>query len=141
MIAAYGEVSAMSPREAEALLIAAALSGFHLGITLLAFVRAGRAVRLAAVEGRADRRTLWRLATLRFVAAVVTLSGGLLAVCPPMMFVADNFSGLLPTTAMGLGIILVGAWFTWIPSTLALDNLAARWLHVARRNAASVVES
>lgn len=131
----------MSSRDIEAVFFAAALSGFHLGITLLALARARRAVRLAAVEGRADRRTLWRLATLRFVAAVVTLSGGLLALCPPLLFVADNFPRLLPTTATGLGIILAGAWFAWIPSTLALDNLAIRWLRLARRNVANAVES
>ena len=114
--------------DAYGLLFALALSGFHIGITLLALVRARRAVQLAGVEGRADRRTLWRLATLRFVAAVVILSGGLLALCPPLAFVSAMFPWVLPTTAAGIGIILAGTWLVWIPSTVALDNLALRWL-------------
>lgn len=127
----------MSTHEIRSLLIALALSGFHVGVTLLALARARRAVRLAAVEGRADRRTLWRLAALRLIAAVVILSGGLLAACPPLHYITGKLPWLLPTTAGGAGAILVGAWFVWIPLTIALDNLALRWLRLGSRDAGS----
>lgn len=110
------------------MLIPLGLSRFHVAVTVLALYRARRAVRLAAGERKADRRTLWRLAALRIVAAVVILSGGVLAVCTPM-FVALRWSfALLPTTIVGIGVMIVTAWPVWIVSTVALDNLALRWL-------------
>jgi len=113
----------MDPAEA---LIPLGLSGFHIAITLLALYRARRAVRLAGVEGRADRGTVWRLAGLRLVAAVVILSGGLLAICTPLFVAAEYVT--LPTTQAGMAIMIAGAWVVWIPATLGLDNLAWRWL-------------
>jgi hypothetical protein len=66
----------MSPAE---LLVPFALAGFHIAITLFALYRARIAWIRSAVEQRADRRTLWRLAFLRFVAVIVALSGGALS--------------------------------------------------------------
>lgn len=110
------------------LFIPLALSGFHVAVTLIALYRARHALRVARTEGRGDRGTLWRLATLRFVAAVVILSGGLLAFCTPLLVASAWIVAVLPTTPMGLGMILGGAWLVWIPATIALDNLALRWL-------------
>lgn len=103
-----------------------ALSGFHVAITLLALYRARKALRRASQEGKGNRGTLWRLATLRLTAAVVGLSGGLLAIMTPLMLASKWIA--LPTTAEGAWAILAFAWLFWIPSTVALDNLAIRWI-------------
>lgn len=102
-------------------------SGFHVAITLLALYRARSALLIAGREGRADRRTLVRLGALRLVAAVVVLSGGLLAVCTPLLVLSPWVAGWLPTSQRGMAIMLAGTWFVWIPATILLDNLALRW--------------
>ncbi|MBA3315755.1 MAG: hypothetical protein H0T47_21020 [Planctomycetaceae bacterium] len=104
------------------------LAGFHVTITLLALYRARVAWVRSAKEGRADRRTLWRLAFLRFIAFIVALSGGTLAIATPLMLASAWGTTILPTTVAGTAVMICGAWFIWIPSTIALDNLALRWL-------------
>ena len=111
-----------------AALFAIGLSGFHVAITLLALYRARKALRTAGQEGRGDRRTLWRLAMLRFVAAIVMLSGGILAIGTPLAIAVEWGLAFLPTTGAAIAALLGGAWLVWIPATLALDNLALRWL-------------
>lgn len=109
------------------IVIPLAFSGFHVAITLLALYRARAALSIAGREGRADRRTLVRLASLRLVAAIVILSGGTLAVCTPILVLSKWVVAFLPTSSQGMALMLGGAWLVWIPSTILLDNLALRW--------------
>jgi hypothetical protein len=118
------------------------LSGFHTAITLFALYRARVAWQRSEREAHADRRTLWRLAFLRLMAVAVTISGALLAIGTPLMLASAWGLTFLPTTAGSMAAILGASWVVWIPSTIALDNLALRWLkqrpvHSAESSAAA----
>lgn len=108
------------------------LSGFHTAITLFALYRARVAWQRSAREAHADRGTLWRLAFLRLVAVTVTLSGATLAIATPLMLASSWGLTFLPTTGASMAAILCGSWVVWVPSTIALDNLALRWLKQRR---------
>lgn len=110
-----------------AVAFAAALSGFHVAITLLALYRAQRALMVAREEGRANSRTLIRIATVRFVAVIVILTGGLLASSTPMLFFSPWLSTFLPASQHAAITLIAWAWLVWVPSTILLDNLALRW--------------
>ena len=125
---------------AKGLLAAMAIGGFHTAITLLALYRARRGLRAAADEAREDRQTLWRLAWLRFTAAIVILSGGLLTLLVPLSVAAQWGFTFLPTTGTGTGLLIAGAWFVWIPATVTLDNLALRWLREQSANSGHPAE-
>lgn len=116
------------------------LAGFHLAITLAGLYRARIAWQRSAREARADRGTLWRLAFLRVMVVAVAISGSILAVATPLALAAEWGLTFLPTTARSMAVILCGSWLVWIPTTIALDNLALRWLK-RRRDHSSVSSS
>jgi len=105
-----------------------ALAGFHLAITLAALYRARIAWQRSVREARADRGTLWRLAFLRLMAIAVAISGAILAMATSLMLAAEWGLTFLPTTGRSMAAIVCGSWLIWIPTTIALDNLALRWL-------------
>jgi hypothetical protein len=105
-----------------------ALAGFHLAITLVGLYRARVAWQRSAREARADRGTMWRLAFLRVMAITVALSGGILAIATPLLLASSWGLSFLPTTVGSMAAIVCASWVVWIPSTIALDNLALRWL-------------
>jgi hypothetical protein len=105
-----------------------ALAGFHLAITLAGLYRARVAWQTSAREAHADRGTMWRLAFLRVMAIAVAISGAVLAIATPLMLASSWGLTFLPTTVRSMAAIVCGSWIVWIPSTIALDNLALRWL-------------
>ena len=109
-----------------------ALAGFHVAVTLAGLWRARVAWQRSAQEAKADRGTLWRLAFLRLTAIAVAISGGVLAIATPLMLAAAWGFTFLPTTGSSMASIICGAWIVWIPTTIALDNLALRWLRHRR---------
>ncbi len=108
------------------------LSGFHVAITLVALYRARVAWQRSAREASADRGTMWRLAFLRLTAIAVAILGALLAIATPLMLASSWGLTFLPTTVGSMAAIVCGSWIVWIPSTIALDNLALRWLKLRR---------
>ena len=72
---------------------------FYLVLSVGAVDFALRAIRLIEAEGRADRRTMWRLAALRTLAAALALSGGL---CVFFLFATVLGS------ALGMSLVLLG---------------------------------
>lgn len=104
------------------------LAGFHLAVTLFGLYRARIAWQRSTREARADRGTLWRLAFLRLMAVAVAISGGVLAVATPLMLASTWGFPFLPTTGASMSAIICVSWIVWIPTTIALDNLALRWL-------------
>lgn len=120
----------MTRHQFASVLVACAISGFHVAITALTLYRAWAALRTAKLEGSARWSVLLRLACMRLAAGVTMLTGGVLIVTPALVALPRGVGVLLPLQWLWPSIWVT--WPVWVISTITLDNLALRWLRARR---------
>ena len=100
--------------------------GLHLTLTAGAVVAGMRGLRRIERDGRADRRTLWRLAAVRILTGTNIMFGGAVSLGMLVIQAELLMGNVWPVVLDRVGMPIVAAWVSWFINAAVLDSLIRR---------------